>query len=134
MYFTTDEIVFDQVTERELKPGGKSIPVTDENKKEYVDLMIKWRMERGVGEQMKQLVDGFNEVLDLHMISIFDARELELVIAGTADIDVKDWRTNTDYRSGYHDKHPVIQWFWKAVDSVNNEQRLRLLQVQISLT
>ncbi len=34
------------------------------------------------------------------MISIFDARELELVIAGTADIDVKDWRTNTDYRSG----------------------------------
>ncbi|XP_065053634.1 E3 ubiquitin-protein ligase HECW2-like isoform X2 [Rhopilema esculentum] len=128
MYFTTDEIVFDQVTERELKPGGKSIPVTDENKKEYVDLMIKWRMERGVGEQMKQLVDGFNEVLDLHMISIFDARELELVIAGTADIDVKDWRTNTDYRSGYHDKHPVIQWFWKAVDSVNNEQRLRLLQ------
>ena len=30
---------------------------------------------------------------------------------------------------GYHDKHPVIQWFWKAVDSVNNEQRLRLLQV-----
>ena len=31
---------------------------------------------------------------------MFDARELELVIAGTADIDVKDWRSNTDYRSG----------------------------------
>ena len=52
-----------QVTERELKPGGKSIPVTEGNKKEYVDLMIKWRMERGVGEQMTQLVNGFNEVL-----------------------------------------------------------------------
>ena len=36
--------------------------MTEENKREYVDLMIKWRMERGVGEQMKQLVDGFNEV------------------------------------------------------------------------
>ena len=34
------------------------------------------------------------------MISLFDARELELVIAGTADIDVKDWRKNTEYRSG----------------------------------
>ena len=34
------------------------------------------------------------------MISLFDDRELELVIAGTADIDVKDWRTNTEYRSG----------------------------------
>ena len=34
------------------------------------------------------------------MISIFDDRELELVIAGTADIDIKDWRKNTEYRSG----------------------------------
>ena len=25
---------------------------------------------------------------------------MELVIAGTADIDIKDWRKNTDYRSG----------------------------------
>lgn len=128
MFFTTDEKVFDQITERELKPGGRSVPVTEENKHEYVELMVKWRTERGVQEQINHMVQGFNEVLDLHMISIFDARELELVIAGTADIDVKDWRANTDYRSGYHDKHPVIQWFWKALDSVNNEQRLRLLQ------
>ena len=34
------------------------------------------------------------------MISIFDDRELELVLAGTADIDIKDWRKNTEYRSG----------------------------------
>ena len=40
------------------------------------------------------------KALDLKMISIFDDRELELVIAGTADIDVKDWRKNTEYRSG----------------------------------
>lgn len=40
------------------------------------------------------------KVLDVSQINIFDARELELVIAGTADIDVKDWRNNTDYRSG----------------------------------
>lgn len=31
---------------------------------------------------------------------MFDARELELVIAGTVEIDVKDWRKNTEYRSG----------------------------------
>ena len=39
-------------------------------------------------------------MLHASRIAIFDARELELVIAGTADIDVKDWRTNSDYRSG----------------------------------
>jgi len=66
--------------------------------------------------------------LDQNMIKMFDDRELELVIAGTADIDIKDWRKNTDYRSGYHDKHQVVKWFWQAVDSNPNEQRLRLLQ------
>ena len=30
----------------------------------------------------------------------FDASELELVIAGTAEIDAVDWRKNTEYRSG----------------------------------
>jgi len=33
-------------------------------------------------------------------VSKFDARELELVIAGTVEIDVVDWRKNTEYRSG----------------------------------
>lgn len=33
-------------------------------------------------------------------MSVFDARELELVIAGTAEIDLSDWRNNTEYRGG----------------------------------
>lgn len=40
------------------------------------------------------------KVLDSRMVCLFDARELELVIAGTVEIDVKDWRRNTEYRSG----------------------------------
>lgn len=40
------------------------------------------------------------QVLDSRLVSIFDARELELVIAGTVEIDIADWRANTDYRSG----------------------------------
>jgi len=42
----------------------------------------------------------FLQVLDPNLINLFDARELELVISGTADIDIEDWRKNTEYRSG----------------------------------
>ena len=90
--------------------------------------MVKWRVERGVVEQTASVVRGFYEVIDPRIISIFDARELELVIAGTLEIDVGDWRRNTEYRSGFHDSHVVIQWFWTAVERFDNEQRLRLLQ------
>ncbi|KAF3857320.1 hypothetical protein F7725_009179 [Dissostichus mawsoni] len=102
--FTVNEEVFGQITERELRPGGADIPVSEKNKKEYIERMVK-------------------------LVSVFDARELELVIAGTAEIDLSDWRSNTEYRGGYHDNHIVIRWFWAAVERFNNEQRLRLLQV-----
>ncbi|XP_069783384.1 E3 ubiquitin-protein ligase HECW1-like [Narcine bancroftii] len=126
--FTVNEEVFGQVTERELKSGGANIQVSEKNKKEYIERMVKWRVERGVVQQTEALVRGFYEVVDSRLVSVFDARELELVIAGTAEIDLNDWRNNTEYRSGYHDGHMVIKWFWTAVEHFNNEQRLRLLQ------
>ncbi|XP_077473668.1 E3 ubiquitin-protein ligase HECW2 [Stigmatopora argus] len=126
--FTVNEEVFGQITERELKPGGAAIPVSEKNKKEYIERMVKWRIERGVAQQTESLVRGFYEVVDVRLVSVFDARELELVIAGTAEIDLADWRNNTEYRGGYHDNHIVIRWFWAAVERFNNEQRLRLLQ------
>ena len=98
--FTVNEECFGVLTERELKTNGKNIVVTERNKKEYVERMVKWRLERGVKEQVESLLRGFYEVVDPRLVSVFDARELELVIAGTAEIDIDDWRRNTEYRSG----------------------------------
>ncbi|XP_076349149.1 E3 ubiquitin-protein ligase HECW2-like isoform X1 [Tachypleus tridentatus] len=126
--FSVTEEVAGQIVERELKSGGKNTTVTEKNKKEYIEKMVKRRLERGVAEQTESLVRGFYEVIDPRLVSVFDARELELVIAGTAEIDVVDWRKNTEYRSGYHNNHPVIQWFWTAIEKFDNERRLRMLQ------
>ena len=60
--FTVEEEAFGQLTTHELKPGGMDIPVTDENKDDYIDLMIRWRLDRGVAEQMENLKKGFSEV------------------------------------------------------------------------
>ena len=60
---------------------------------------MKWRIERGVASQTEAFIRGFYEVVDPRFLTIFDARELELVIAGTMEIDKADWRRNTEYRS-----------------------------------
>lgn len=114
----TEELL-GRIVERELKPGGKNTVVNEKNKKEYLERMVKWRLERGVQEQTDSLVRGFYEVVDPRLVSVFDARELELVIAGTAEIDISDWRQNTEYRSGYHDSHQVIVWFWQVNIKIN---------------
>ncbi|XP_031838580.1 hecw ubiquitin protein ligase [Nomia melanderi] len=126
--FSVTEELLGRVAERELKPGGRNITVTEKNKKEYLERVVRWRLERGVAEQTESLVRGFYEVVDPRLVSVFDARELELVIAGAAEIDLNDWRTHTEYRSGYHDAHPVVEWFWSSISRFTNEQRLRLLQ------
>lgn len=126
--FSVTEELLGKVTERELKPGGKNLAVTEKNKKEYLERILRWRLERGVAEQTESLVRGFYEVVDPRLVSVFDARELELVIAGAAEIDLNDWRAHTEYRSGYHDTHPVVEWFWSSISHFTNEQRLRLLQ------
>lgn len=68
--FSVIEEVAGKVVEKELKPNGKSISVTEKNKKEYIEKMVKWRLERGVSEQTESLVKGFNEVNNLfHEVS-----------------------------------------------------------------
>ncbi|XP_045785634.1 uncharacterized protein LOC123881104 isoform X3 [Maniola jurtina] len=127
-FAVSERLADGRVLERELKTGGRDVPVTERNKKEYLEKLVRWRVERGVAEQSEWLVRGFHEVVDPRLVGAFDARELELVIAGAPELDVADWRNNTEYRGGYHDAHPVILCFWQAIDRFTNEQRLRLVQ------
>ncbi|XP_041977807.1 uncharacterized protein LOC121732085 isoform X2 [Aricia agestis] len=127
-FAVSERLADGRVLERELRPGGRDTPVTERNKKEYLERLVRWRVERGVADQTEWLVRGFHEVVDPRLVGAFDARELELVIAGAPELDVGDWRANTEYRGGYHDNHPVVHWFWQAIDRFTNEQRLRLVQ------
>ncbi|KOB79254.1 putative E3 ubiquitin-protein ligase HECW2, partial [Operophtera brumata] len=105
-FAVSERLADGRVLERELKAGGRDVPVTDKNKKEYLERVLRWRVQRGVADQTEWLVRGFHEVVDPRLVGAFDARELELVIAGAPELDVPDWRGNTEYRGGYHDAHP----------------------------
>lgn len=126
--FSLDEDVFGQKTQHELKPGGANIEVTNDNKDEYIKLVIEWRFVARVKEQMSSFLEGFGSIIPLNLIKIFDEHELELLMCGIQNIDVRDWRENTLYKGDYHMNHIIIQWFWRAVLSFSNEMRSRLLQ------
>lgn len=40
--------------------------------------MTEWRFSRGVQEQTKAFLDGFNEVVPLQWLQYFDEKELEV--------------------------------------------------------
>jgi E3 ubiquitin-protein ligase NEDD4 len=125
--FSTEDSRFGETVTIDLKPNGQNIEVTNDNKREYVDLVTGWRIEKRVQEQFKAFVDGFHDLIPADLINVFDERELELLIGGIADIDVEDWKKHTDYR-GYTESDDVIANFWKCVRSWDAEQKSRLLQ------
>uniref|UniRef100_A0A8C7V9Y7 E3 ubiquitin-protein ligase n=1 Tax=Oncorhynchus mykiss TaxID=8022 RepID=A0A8C7V9Y7_ONCMY len=126
--FTIDEELFGQTHQHELKPGGSEIVVTDDNKKEYIHLVMQWRFVNRILKQMTAFKEGFYELIPQDLIKIFDENELELLMCGLGDVDVNDWRENTKYKNGYCPNQPVILWFWKTVLLMDAEKRIRLLQ------
>ena len=78
--FSVVHEAYGAVRTHELKKGGKDIPVTETNKKEYVRLYVNYRWCHGIEQQFLALQKGFNEVVPQHHMRPFDERELELVI------------------------------------------------------
>ncbi|KAG8528062.1 uncharacterized protein KY384_006978 [Bacidia gigantensis] len=125
--FSTEDESFGEIQTIDLKPNGQNIEVNNSNKKEYVDLITEWRIQKRVEEQFNAFVAGFNELIPPDLVNVFDERELELLIGGIADIDVDDWKKHTDYR-GYTEQDQVIRNFWTIIRSWDAEQKSRLLQ------
>lgn len=141
----TDDFGEKQVID--LKPDGRNIPVTQENKEEYVQRVVEYRLVESVREQLdnflkgmqiarfhyvlnsRLIIDwtGFHEIIPPDLISIFNEQELELLISGLPDISVDEWKNHTEYHN-YSASSPQIQWFWRAVLSFSDEERAKLLQ------
>ncbi|KIR59417.1 E3 ubiquitin-protein ligase NEDD4 [Cryptococcus bacillisporus CA1873] len=125
--FSITEEHFGEVVTVDLKPGGRDVEVTEDNKKDYVDLVTEYRISKRVSEQFQAFMSGFNELIPQELINVFDERELELLIGGMSEIDVDDWQKHTDYR-GYNPSDEVVEWFWKIVKNWPAEKKSRLLQ------
>lgn len=82
---------------KDLKPNGTNIPVTESNKREYVQLACQMKMTGSIRSQIKSFLEGFYDVIPKELISIFNEQELELLISGLPTIDIDDLKSYTEY-------------------------------------
>lgn len=80
---------------------------------EFENLMEFLYLCRGIEEQTKTFLEGFNEVVPLEWLKYFDERELELMLCGMQEIDVDDWQRNSIYRH-YNRNSKQVVWFWQV--------------------
>ncbi|XP_021559100.1 ubiquitin-protein ligase E3B isoform X3 [Neomonachus schauinslandi] len=102
----------------ELIPGGKTIPVTNENKISYIHLMAHFRMHTQIKNQTAALISGFRSIIKPEWTRMFSTPELQRLISGdNAEIDLEDLKKHTVYYGGFHGSHRVIIWLWDILAS-----------------
>ena len=62
--FTHDSEQYGQLISRDLKPGGKEVAVTNENRAEYVELYVNHIVNTLPKKEIAEFVRGFKMVMD----------------------------------------------------------------------
>nr|XP_006822183.1 PREDICTED: E3 ubiquitin-protein ligase HUWE1-like [Saccoglossus kowalevskii] len=125
--FSTEIEEFGVTEVRDLKPNGRNIIVTKENKHEYVNLVCQMKMTGAIRKQIDSFLEGFYDIIPKRLISIFNEQELELLISGLPTIDIDDLKANTEYHK-YQLNSLQVQWFWRALRSFDQAERANFLQ------
>ncbi|XP_035684601.1 apoptosis-resistant E3 ubiquitin protein ligase 1-like isoform X1 [Branchiostoma floridae] len=112
----------------ELVPGGAHMQVTNANKLQYLDSLAQYRLAATVQEELEHFLKGLNELIPDNLLSIFDENELELLICGTGDYSIADFKQHCEIQGGAWGFEKVLDWFWTIVASFTQEEVARLLQ------
>lgn len=127
MFFEIDTKELGEIKSIELKENGSEIKVTNENKTEYVYLRTNYALKEPIEQQVNAFCEGFYSLIDYDDIKIFSPKELDLLICGVPEINVKDFIENTSIEYPYDNNSPVIKFFFEAISKWENEKLAKLL-------
>ena len=119
---------FGELIEIELVPGGKNIPVTDENKHLYVEKLVAWECGGAVVEQMNAVRKGFFDLIPEEAVKVFTVEEFELLLNGKEDIDVDEMKGCSVFKGGYDVDSKPIQYFFDALRAMSAKDRGAVLR------
>lgn len=129
--FVADVNRYGEVLEVPLCPGGERKPVTNSNRREFVDLYIQYLLETQVSRQYEPFKRGFFTVCGGNALSLFRPEEIELLVRGSDEpLDIASLRAVAVYE-GWHaskpETEPCVQWFWSFFEGASPKDQRRIL-------
>nr|XP_049696666.1 apoptosis-resistant E3 ubiquitin protein ligase 1 isoform X3 [Helicoverpa armigera] len=130
LYFADD--VYDSsgrlLETHDLVPNGSTIRVRNSSKISYLDALAQWRLAARVRAETDAFLRGLTLLVPDNLLAIFDENELELLVCGTGEVSVSDWRAHALVSGAGRDWERVLGWLWAALANFSTEERARLLQ------
>ncbi|XP_034737614.1 ubiquitin-protein ligase E3A [Etheostoma cragini] len=113
----------------DLKEQGDQIPVTKENRQEFVDMYADYILNKSVERQFKAFKKGFLIVTNESPLKyLFRPEEVEMLICGSRKLDFEALEKTTEYDGGYSKDSQIIKDFWETIHSFGEEQKRLFLQ------
>lgn len=121
--------VFGSSLTHDLKENGNQINVTQENKKEFVNLYADFILNKSIQKQFRAFKRGFQMVVNESPLkTLFKPEEIELLVCGSKEFDFSALEQATEYDAGFTADHRTIKHFWEVVHEFSDDQKRKLLQ------
>ena len=114
--------------EIELVQGGRNIFLNDQNKSIFINKVIYVEAIMPYEEQIKYIQKGLFSILGDGIQGVFTEEEMNFIISGQDDIDLRDLKENVIYKGEYNENHPVIKMFWEKLVTLNKNELIKFLQ------
>ncbi|KAI9681396.1 MAG: putative E3 ubiquitin-protein ligase [Caeruleum heppii] len=123
---------YGQITRVPLCQDGENRAVTAANRREFVDLYIRYLLDTSVARQFEPFKRGFFTVCGGNALALFRPEEIELLIRGSDEpLDISSLRAVAVYENwrvtdpGEHE--PVVVWFWDFFGRLNAKDQRKML-------
>ncbi|XP_046990929.1 probable E3 ubiquitin-protein ligase HECTD2 [Schistocerca americana] len=117
---------YGEVKTYKLKDDGENIPVTNENRQEYVNLYMDWILNAAIYEQFRAFYLGFHSVCASNALIMLRPEEVEMLVCGSPTLDLNELRKVTEY-DGYKADDLIIIDFWDVLHSLSDELKKKFL-------
>ncbi|KAI7828467.1 hypothetical protein BX661DRAFT_182149 [Kickxella alabastrina] len=111
----------------ELLPGGAQIPLTVDNREQFIDQYVDFVFNTSCAKQFSEFKAGFDRICGTSYVRFMRPQELELLVCGCSDLDFGALEGSTIYDGGYSKSTKVIQHFWQVVSEFTDELKRKLL-------
>uniref|UniRef100_A0A8C7YXM6 HECT-type E3 ubiquitin transferase n=1 Tax=Oryzias sinensis TaxID=183150 RepID=A0A8C7YXM6_9TELE len=109
-----------------LKPGGDKIPVTKQNRKEYVQLYVDFLLNKSIYKQFAAFYHGFHSVCASDALMLLRPEEVEMLVCGSPELDMSALQKAAQYE-GYSKADTTVRCFWEVVLAFTLELQKKLL-------
>jgi len=115
-----------------LCPGGERRAVTNSNRREYVDLYVRYLLDTSVTRQFEPFKRGFFTVCGGNALSLFRPEEIELLVRGSDEaLDINSLRAVAEYDNwgvqSPAEQEPIVKWFWESFERASPQDQRKLL-------